>query len=114
MAYDDGSILNFRNFEDFITLLEQALGAPNFLTLNNINSLAQALHGIIAGRQQAQAVDIRELADGLRQAGLGSVPFDVVMHVADAVAKVRPHEDVLQHITLRDLEVLARRDPRSR
>jgi hypothetical protein len=104
MAYDDdGSKLHFRDFEDFAIVLERFLAAPENLTAVRVIALTQAIHVITAGRSPGH-VGLEELAYGLRQRGLGNVPFDTVIRIAEVVGQIHAEKDALAHVTLRDLQ----------
>jgi hypothetical protein len=109
MAYDDddGSY-RFRDFEDLAALLERYLAAPENLTVIRLIALTQAVHRISGGRSP-ERLDAQELARGLRERGLSTVPFDTVVKVADFVSRVDAKEDVLARVTLRDVQRIVAR-----
>jgi hypothetical protein len=103
MAYDDDSKFGFRDFEDFFTIFERYASSPENLSVVRVMQLVQAVHRIAGGRQ-VERLDTRELAQGLRERGLATVPFDTVVRVAEFVASVSPKDDVLAKVTLRDVQ----------
>jgi hypothetical protein len=104
MAYDDDNgKLGFHDFEDFAVLIERYLAAPENLSVIRILALTRAIHKIAAGRA-AEKIGLHELAGGLRERGLATVPFDTVIRLAQVIGKISYEEDVLARVTLRDLQ----------
>jgi hypothetical protein len=104
MAYDDdGSRFHFQDFEDLAVLLERFLSAPENLTGARILALTQSIHVILAGRT-LEKVGMEEIAHGLRERGLATVPFDTVIRIAEVVTRIPAKDDALAHVTLRDLQ----------
>jgi hypothetical protein len=109
MPYDDDNgKYGFRDFEDLVALLERYMAAPENLTVSRLLGLVRALHKVTAGRE-ANQVGMDELAYGLRQQGLGSVPFETVIHTVEIVAPVEAGADVLERVSLRDVQRIMRR-----
>src|SRR5262249_24758796 len=104
MPYDDdgSSIMRFRDFEDLAILLERYLGVPENITASRLIALTRAVH-TIAGERKADEVSLDELAHGLRQRGLGTVPFETVVRVLEATDPIGAQEDPLEQITLRQV-----------
>lgn len=109
MAYDDESSLwDFRDLESLAAILERYLNAPENITVIRLLALTRATHELTGG-QEAERVGLSELAAGLREKGLAGVPFDTVARVMEAVSKVDAEEDVLAHVSLRDLQRIVTR-----
>lgn len=108
MAYDDeSSLFGFDEFINAATVLERFQN----VTVTRLMALTRVVHQI-APRQAAgppQSVGLPELATRLREAGLGGVPFDTVVRLLDVVSKIDPQEDVLAHVTLRDIQRIVAR-----
>jgi hypothetical protein len=107
MAYDDeSSIFKFDEFISLAALFERYLMAPENITAMRLLALVRAVHRISSEGRQA---GLSQLAAGLREQGLGTVPFDTVVKVMEVVAKVPYKEDVLAHVTLRDVQRMTSR-----
>jgi hypothetical protein len=110
MAYDDdgSSIWDWREFEDLATILERYLASGENLNVAKLSALVAAAHTVGGGRG-VNEVPIAQLADHLREQGLGSVPFETVIRALDTVTGVDADADVLNHITLRDAQRIMQR-----
>jgi hypothetical protein len=104
VPYDDeGSLPDFTQFEDLAALLQRVLGGAEQVSAGRLISLVQSVHAIMGDRGAAD-VGMEELAHELRVRGLGNVPFQTVVGVLNAAGPVSADADVLQHVTLRDVQ----------
>ena len=102
MAYDDdGSIWAWREFEDLVAIIERYLASGENINVAKLGALVTAVHGVARGRGLDE-VPIAQLADHLREHGLGLVPFETVMRTLDTVTGLDAEGDPLGHVTLRD------------
>ena len=109
MAYDDdGKIWDWREYEDLAVILERYLSSGENLNVAKLGALVSAAHAIAGGRG-INEVPLAQLADHLRENGLGSVPFETVMRALDTVTGVDVDADILSHITLRDAQRMLQR-----
>jgi len=109
MAYDDdGSIWDWREFEDLAAILERYLASGENMNVAKLGALLVTAHAVAAGRG-VEEVPIAQLADHLREQGLGSVPFETVIRALDTVTGVDAEADVLNHVTLRDAQRILQR-----
>lgn len=106
MAYDDdGSMWDWRNFEDLASLLDRY---QNTLDIAKLSSLITATHTAFGGRASKE-VPVAALAQTLSAGGLGSLPFETVTRVLDLVSGLDADADPLASITLRDVQHVTKR-----
>jgi hypothetical protein len=102
MAYDD-SVLGFHEAEMLAAVLTRL--ASEQLTVPRLLALTQAVHAI-SGNRSVDSIGLNELAVELAQRDLADTPFNTVVGVLEAAAPIGADEDVLAHITLRDVKTI--------